>query len=165
MEYRVRQGKGADELSAKVELREGGGYRVKLGDLSYDIDAPDADANPRRVVVDGRVVGVYISGEEIWIDGRVTALALEPGDAPRAGTRSGVHDGALKSPMPGRVLRILVAAGDQVTPLTPVVVVEAMKMENQLFAPCSGAIESLLAQVGDTVEAGTPLLRVQPSSD
>jgi biotin carboxyl carrier protein len=67
---------------------------------------------------------------------------------------------AVKSPMPGKVVKVLVAAGDSVKAGQGVVVVEAMKMENELKAPRDGTISEVKAREGQAVEAGAELVRV-----
>jgi biotin carboxyl carrier protein len=72
---------------------------------------------------------------------------------------------AVKSPMPGKVVKILVAAGDAVKAGQGVVVVEAMKMENELKSPRDGTISEVRAREGQAVEAGAELVRVAPPTE
>jgi biotin carboxyl carrier protein len=65
------------------------------------------------------------------------------------------------APMPGRVVRLLVAAGDVVAARQPVVVVEAMKMENELRAPKAGTVKDLTVAAGMSVEAGRVLMVIE----
>ncbi|MSO56418.1 MAG: biotin/lipoyl-binding protein [Acidobacteria bacterium] len=62
------------------------------------------------------------------------------------------------APMPGRVVRVLVAVGDRVTAGQAVVIVEAMKMENELRAPKDGVVREVFAREGGAVEAGAVLV-------
>jgi biotin carboxyl carrier protein len=64
----------------------------------------------------------------------------------------------VKSPMPGKVVRALVAVGDVVAAGQPLIVVEAMKMENELKAPRAGTVRELRASDGQAIEAGQTLL-------
>lgn len=70
------------------------------------------------------------------------------------------HDGGpvIVSPMPGKVLKILVAAGDVVTKGRPVLVLEAMKMEHTLKAPMDGSVAAVKCSVGDVVQAAQELV-------
>ncbi len=68
---------------------------------------------------------------------------------------------ASTAPMPGKVVKLLVSAGDQVTARQGVVVVEAMKMENELRAGRAGIVREVLVAEGASVEAGTPLLVIE----
>ena len=62
--------------------------------------------------------------------------------------------------MPGRIVKILVTEGDSVAAGAPLVVVEAMKMENELSAPRAGVVQKLHVQPGETVESGALLVTV-----
>lgn len=64
----------------------------------------------------------------------------------------------VKAPMPGRVVRILVTAGDRVKARQGVVVIEAMKMENELRSPRDGVVAEIRAVAGNAVEAGAVLV-------
>jgi biotin carboxyl carrier protein len=64
--------------------------------------------------------------------------------------------------MPGKVVKVLVAAGDAVTAGQPLVVVEAMKMETTLAAEIDGTVKSVNASTGDTVDAGAVLVEIRP---
>ena len=63
--------------------------------------------------------------------------------------------------MPGRVMRVLVAAGDEVEARQPVVVVEAMKMENELRSPKTGRVKDVSVEPGASVEAGRVLMVIE----
>ena len=66
------------------------------------------------------------------------------------------------SPMPGRIVRVLVMAGDVVAARQGLLVVEAMKMENELRAAARGTVTELFVREGQSVDAGAPLLVVAP---
>jgi acetyl/propionyl-CoA carboxylase alpha subunit len=70
--------------------------------------------------------------------------------------------GSLHAPMPGRIIKVLVAEGDDVTDGQVVIVLEAMKMEHSLRAPYDGVVTSVTAAPGDQVEAGTVLVVIEP---
>lgn len=65
------------------------------------------------------------------------------------------------APMPGTILDIFVKVGDRVTENEPVLVLEAMKMENKIVAPKAGTVTSLLVQKGQAVDVGTVLFTVE----
>lgn len=145
-----------------VVTADGGGYRVKVDGEEFRVGLGALRGGTRAVFVNGRVVRVQLA-EATRIDGRTTSVQVERQDAGAVGSRRArVADGVLKSPMPGRVLRVGVRPGDRVEPTTEVVVVEAMKMENQLFAPCAGRVETVWVTPGQAVEAQAELLRVVP---
>jgi biotin carboxyl carrier protein len=100
------------------------------------------------------------NGYRVEIAGRTFTFALtDPARAVLGAATGGAHGpGRIMAPMPGRMLRILVAVGQQVRHGDPVAVVEAMKMENELTAPRDGVVTEILVAEGDTVEGGTPLV-------
>lgn len=67
----------------------------------------------------------------------------------------------VRSPMPGKVVNVLVAAGAEVKAGQGLVVVEAMKMENELRAPRAGVVKEVLVSAGKTVDAGAILLKAE----
>lgn len=79
-----------------------------------------------------------------------------------AGTKHS-GSGVVRSPMPGKVIKILTEVGARVRAGSPVVVVEAMKMENEQVADVDGKVAKIHVHVGDAVEAGAPLLDVDAS--
>jgi pyruvate carboxylase subunit B len=62
--------------------------------------------------------------------------------------------------MPGKIIRVLAKAGDEVQKDQPLLVMEAMKMENELRSPSSGRVEAIRAQPGSAVEKGTVLVEL-----
>jgi biotin carboxyl carrier protein len=67
----------------------------------------------------------------------------------------------ITAPMPGKVVRVLVEAGEEVEAGAGLVVVEAMKMQNEMKSPRAGAVVSIKVAAGDTVEAGTLLAVIE----
>ena len=72
-----------------------------------------------------------------------------------------VQGGVVKAPMPGMVVRVAVTAGQEVDAGAGLVVVEAMKMENELRAPQKGIVELIHVSAGDRVEKGAPLVTLK----
>ena len=97
--------------------------------------------------------------EELYFvsDGHATFTLLARHPDPTAT----IAAGSLVAPMPGNVLRVLVAPGDAVTAAQPLVVVEAMKMEHQVVAPADGTVEAVHVVPGDQVQTGQLLLQVE----
>jgi acetyl-CoA/propionyl-CoA carboxylase, biotin carboxylase, biotin carboxyl carrier protein len=90
-----------------------------------------------------------------------------PPPAPPPTTESAAHDGAahggestLAAPMPGTVIKILVAAGDEVRARQPLLVLEAMKMETPLFAPYDATVRAINVEEGAQVAGGAPLVEL-----
>jgi biotin carboxyl carrier protein len=116
------------------------GVRVSL--------APGAAPGELMAYLGGRTAAVIING-------RRTGRAA-------ADTGAGAHgEQKVIAPMPGRVVRLLVAAGDNVEARQPVVVVEAMKMENELRSPKAGRVKDVTVSPGASVEAGRVLVIIE----
>lgn len=65
-----------------------------------------------------------------------------------------------RSPMPGTITKIMSKQGEQVNQGQPILILEAMKMENEITAPMSGKIVSLSVKIGDSVQGGTTLFEI-----
>ncbi|EOI01691.1 acetyl-CoA carboxylase biotin carboxyl carrier protein subunit [Enterococcus moraviensis ATCC BAA-383] len=86
-----------------------------------------------------------------------TPVAAEP-TAPVASTPAG--NDAMPSPMPGTILKILVNVGDTVQENQPLMILEAMKMENEIVAGKAGTVTGIHVQQGDMVNPGEPLITI-----
>jgi len=150
------------ELDGDVLRRAGGDLPVSLESI------PGSPVHLLRVA---RAVHRLIARRtrpneyDISIDGhRLTALALdERGRAIRAlsaATTRPVGPAKLVAPMPGLIVRVGVAQGDTVKAGQGLVVMEAMKMENELRAPAAGVISRVVVSPGATVEKGAVLLEL-----
>ena len=96
-------------------------------------------------------------------EGRTAAVTLN-GRRGRQASVTAAHahgDHSVRAPMPGRVVRVLVAAGDEVAAGQGVVVVEAMKMENELRAPKTGRVRDVNVSSGASVDAGKVLVVIE----
>jgi acetyl/propionyl-CoA carboxylase alpha subunit len=100
------------------------------------------------------------AGLEMWAgDSRYSFTISDPRDQAAATARAaGSGDVEIRTLMPGKVVRILVQAGSKVTAGEGLIVVEAMKMQNELKAPRDGKVKSISAAEGTTVTAGASLL-------
>jgi glutaconyl-CoA/methylmalonyl-CoA decarboxylase subunit gamma len=125
-----------------------------------------------RVTVDGQSYTVQV--EELSVSAPVTTgSATTP--APKSGSTaaatiiseqqkdSSINAGAaggltVKAPMPGSVIEVKVKEGDIVKNNDVLIILEAMKMENELTAPQAGTVSSVLVKKGDTVNSGDPLI-------
>jgi 3-methylcrotonyl-CoA carboxylase alpha subunit len=90
--------------------------------------------------------------------GHFTLRYIDP--LAHAAIDAGATAGGLTAPMPGKIISVLVAVGDMVAKGTPLLVMEAMKMEHTIDAPRTGKIDQLLYAVGDQVSEGAALLRL-----
>ena len=86
------------------------------------------------------------------------------GDDARAGGSRGGGSGTVTTPMPGKVVAVLVATGDVVQAGQPLVVLEAMKMETTLAAEVAGSVTAVHAIVGAMVDAGATVVVIAPAA-
>ena len=147
-------------------------YRVLVNGAEFESATATGDADVQEispglfsVLHNGksynvRLLGGHASGYEAIVDGHTILVELQdPRDAVtsrQAGEQSGRID--VKSAMPGKVVRLLVAEGDSVEQAQSLIVVEAMKMQNELKSPKSGRVLKVNAAEGDTVRAGQVLI-------
>ena len=107
-----------------------------------------------------RSFDVAAYGSEIFVDSSLGPVALTA--APRFVDPSAeVAAGSLLAPMPGSVIRLGAALGDAVTAGQPILWLEAMKMEHTVTAPTAGVLVELPVAVGQQVEVGSVLARVE----
>ena len=118
------------------------------------------DGRPRVVTVerDGATTRVWVDGTPVEVQVRTEADLLLERFGLDAGDASAERE--VRAPMPGLVLRMLVAPGDAVEAGQGVAVLEAMKMENELTAPAAGTVAQVHAAVGDAVAKGDLLVEV-----
>ncbi len=106
---------------------------------------------------------VVLSGQEVTVflpDGPVVLAVHDPLEEAGGDEEAAGH---LTAPMPGRIIEIHVAAGDDVVRGTPLLVLEAMKMEHTITAPVDGTVTCVRYAVGDLVEEGSDLLELEPA--
>lgn len=125
-----------------------------------------------RLTIEGRSHALAVDGhdQDGWrlIDrGAVRDVQIEDERARHIRSLSGAGKsaaagGVLKAPMPGLVVRIAVSEGDAVTAGAGLVVLEAMKMENELKAPAAGTVRNIRVTAGQAVEKGQVLLDIAP---
>ncbi len=146
---------------------------VSIGGTEFHAHLADVEGTPVRLVTIGaaqhRVVAVRGDARgryTLWLDGwRFDVEALDERtrtirDLSSAG-RAASGPAPVIAPMPGLIVRVNVAVGDRVEAAQGVVVMEAMKMENELRAPAAGVVKAIHANAGNAVEKGTVLVELE----
>ena len=128
-----------------------GRHLLRLGHRLHVIDGVDVDGGLVRFTLDGATCAVRVMDER--------DLLLERMGFESAGK---TQEGVLAAPMPGRVLNVLARPGDRVDLDEPLIILEAMKMENELKSPIAGILSSVHVQEGDSVEKKQILLEITP---
>lgn len=158
-----------------VEAAESPGkFTVTIKGKSRVVDASWIDADTLSFIDAGAAREIRLHAREgngevgVEIGGKLYEAVVARGDPKRgregfsvpAPGKTPPDPVSIKAPMPGRVVRVLVAVGDRVAARQPVVVVEAMKMENELRTPRDGVVKEILVVPGATVESGAVLVVV-----
>ena len=145
---------GADwvEVHWRVDA-QGISLRTDQGVFGFDLIQGENDSGQKSYHVSER----YESRQ--WKD-----VCVHLGDHSAAQLKGGTQQKVirLKAQMPGKIIRILVQPGQALVKDQPVMVMEAMKMENEIKAPQAGRVAQLQLKEGQAVESGAELLRIEP---
>jgi len=145
---------GIVECSIDGESKQIGVHLLEPGVLSLVIDGRsfrcilDEGPTERAILLDGKRF-VYALDDPRSLRSRRGAAADAGGPRP------------IKAPMPGRVVRILASANDTVDAQQGILVIEAMKMQNEMKSPKAGSVVRIAVAVGDTVQAGQVLAVIE----
>ena len=161
-----------DGTDTPVEVeRHGGGYRVKIGDRTILADLGAAGPYIRSLRLedgtqyalmhhrDGNTHQIISSGATYHVE------IFDPLSLMRRRSEDdmGSH-GVIKALMPGRIVRVLVAKGESVAKGAGLLVLEAMKMENEIQAAAAGVVDEIFVEAGQTVEGGAELIHITAAS-
>jgi oxaloacetate decarboxylase alpha subunit len=164
--YQLRLG----DVTHEVEVEEHDGhYRVRLGETWYPVELERIGESARySVLIDRRPFDVFAEespqGYHVVIGPRLFAIGAprrfgRRADGPEAmETTTDTGEWVLTSPMAGVVQEVLVQPGDEVEAGQVVIVIEAMKMQNELRARRAGTVKAVYPSVGQRVEQGAPLI-------
>jgi biotin carboxyl carrier protein len=167
MIYEIQLGRQSHPVAVTADGE--GRYTVKVDDREYTVDLTEPQPDLFSMLLDGTSyeVGVDLAGENgsLYIydqffqlkvlDPRMIALRGK-GGADLVGGRA-----EILSPMPGKVVKLLAGVGDEVATGQGLVVVEAMKMENELKSPKDGTVTEVLVDEGRAVDANAVLMVVE----
>lgn len=157
---------------AKVELliQKGTEFTIKVDDKEYQTDIIMVERGVYSILMDGRSYNVELietSGPKNYhVNTLFYSFDAEVVDAERRYQKSrkkidSLEDNIISSPMPGKVVRILVKPGDQVKAGDTVVIVSAMKMESEYKVKSDRVIKEIRIKEGDTVSANQPLIVIE----
>jgi pyruvate carboxylase subunit B len=141
-------------------------YKISLHGSEYDVRVVGSghmqgNLKPLFLEIDGRLEEVMIEVKEYEevVEEHVTstsAATVEVTKRPKA-----VHDGDVTTPIPGKIVEVLVKMGDKVKIGQPLLIVEAMKMDNELHAPKDGVIKQIYVTQGDSVMPDEALIFIE----
>ena len=146
-------------------------YKAQIDDTTFNLDLAKVSTNCFSISFDGvsRTVHVVDSDDSIYvhIDGRVVQLGKVTNDVQKfsAGDMAYGEKDKIKAPMPGKVVKLLVSEGDKVEVGQPLVIVESMKMENEIKSPTDGTVKAINFKAGDLVGPEQSIIDLEPDEE
>ena len=155
-----------ETYAVRVE-RQGECYKVKLGDRIHEVNASALTEGLLSMIIDGRSVLAHTArlgrGCIICIGG--VPYELKDPAAGDAGAGAGAAQqggtGLIATPMPGKIVAVHVKEGDLVKKSQPLLVVESMKMQNDILSDVNGVVKKIHFKAGDQASFGDPLVEIE----
>ncbi len=159
---------GADRTVTVDGPLPDGRFRIAVDGAEHIVDARQIRPGTWSLVLEGQQFVVDLDRRRTGIAASVGASealltvedALHRRLASAAGPRTQASGESIRAPIAGKVVKVLIAVGDQVAPGTPVIVLEAMKMENELIAERGGTVASISKIAGQAVDTGDLLVEL-----
>ena len=169
MNYEVSQKDGESALIGLRELEEGI-YEITLGDAVIHVDAARSSRTVYSIIEDGRQFEAMVDekgahGFDVTVGGRLFHFeALDERTKLLSGAVASVAAGpqSVEAEMPGKVVKLARDVGAEVAAGDGVLVIEAMKMENEIKSPIEGVVTEIEVHEGDAVEIDALLVVVEP---
>jgi biotin carboxyl carrier protein len=160
---------GEETYTVEIEEIGKGLYRVSVDGNEFLVDGKKTGRTNYSLIVDNRSFEIEVDNSEdeyrVLVDGRNYHVRLADERRVRVGgaESDSQHQGRqrVSVPMPGKVIAVLVSEGDAVEKGQGLVIVEAMKMENEVRSPGAGTVKEIRVKAGDTVEGGAVLVIVE----
>lgn len=161
---------GDREVQVEAEVEEDGNWTIAIDGREYRVDAATVGRpDVLSVIVGGRqtTASVRAVGKGVYVVDGSEVRVIDPRSRAFAAAATQAEEGVFEATayMPGRVTAVLAEEGEDVTSGQGVLVLEAMKMENEIQSDIDGRLERLLVEVGQTVDGGDPLFVVTPTGD
>jgi biotin carboxyl carrier protein len=137
----------------------GGEFQVRVGEETLRVRIPSA-SDVAWILVNDRPYELHLDAHGHRLQTRSGVHEVEVHDRDTARGRPASADGRIKAPIPGTIARLLVAPGDAVSLGQPLLVLEAMKMENEVRATRAGTVSALHVAPGQVVKRGELLAEV-----
>jgi pyruvate dehydrogenase E2 component (dihydrolipoamide acetyltransferase) len=134
-------------------------YKMKINGENYEARIVAFDAETAVVEVNGNTFEVEFDDNEVVGIPKISRATREVPGVPQLSVD--YADGSVKAPIPGVIVSIKFKVGDRVEKGTPIVILEAMKMESEIEAPASGVIEEILVKEKAAVHEGDALVKIK----
>ena len=160
---------GEQTYTVEIEETGKGLYRVSVDGNEFFVDGKKTGRTNYSLIVDNRSFEIEVDNAEdeyrVLVDGRNYHVNLVDERRVRVGgTQSDLQlqgRQRVSVPMPGKVIEVLVSEGDNVEKGQGLVIVEAMKMENEVRSPVTGEVKEIKVKPGDAVEGGAVLIVIE----
>lgn len=136
-------------------------YKLKINGNEYNVAVGNVSGGEADVTVNGKSYTVAVEQAAAPAAAKAQAPAAAPVAAPAAAPKPQAAGGAIKSPLPGVVLSIQVAVGDAVKVGQRLMILEAMKMENNIDSDKQGTVKEIKVSTGDSVLEGDVLMTIE----
>ena len=161
-----------NDYQTDIQIEDDGGLvKAEIGGRRYELDVHESGANGYQIISNGQVFDCRVEGRpesglpiEVTVGTTPFTVTLtDPRRLSSAASASAHGDDAARivAPMPGKVARVLVEVGSQVEAGDGIIVIEAMKMQNEMKSPKAGTVIALNVQTGATVNGGDVLAVVE----
>ena len=156
------------EVQVEAQAEADGNWTIAVDGREYRVDAATLGRpDMLSVIVNGRqaTASVRALGKGVYVVDGSELRVIDPRSRDFAAAAQQPEDGVFEATayMPGRVTAVLAGEGEEVASGQGVLVLEAMKMENEIQSEIDGRLDKLLVEVGQTVDRGDPLFTVTPT--
>ncbi len=156
---------GQREYRVNLEEKKKNALQVWVGEESHDVTVEFIGRDELLLNIDGRIFNIIVNSNtlshSVFVNGRNFKIEKQSALKILREEKARPKKKDVRITMPGRVVQVLASEGDEVQEGQPVVVLEAMKMQNEIKSPQSGCLTSIHFHAGDYVEAGAVLFSVE----
>ena len=149
-----------------TETHSDGGYQATFDNKSISLQLSHRQENSLSITIDNQITTAYLAKSDdriyVYIQGRSIELSLADSKQKKY-SQEGMEFGAkdeISTPMPGKIVRIMVNVGDTVQPKQQLVIVESMKMENEIKSSIEGVVKAINFKSGDLVKPGQTIIKL-----
>ncbi len=161
-----------DDVEYKIEVKEIGDekYEVLINDTPYTLDARSVDSSLYSIIMDGKSYEIDIDYKDsiyhVYNDGKLFKIELMDELKKRMLEKRGGAGGlegayTVKSEMPGKIVEVKVKVGDEIKKGDVLLILESMKMQNEIKSPKDGKVTEVFIKGGDTIEAEANLITIE----
>jgi biotin carboxyl carrier protein len=157
---------GQEEYDLEIRPDPEGGYRIRIGDRESHVQLTEPEENLYSLLLGESSYEALVRLGDASVNVDVAGRRFEVGirDPLAAGTENNGSSGGvqvIRSVMAGKVLHVMVSEGDRVATGDPLLVIEAMKMENEICSPKDGTVQAIRVSAGETVETNAELAIIE----